>query len=91
MVFHIYKTQGQKLDAALCYFQRLINSSIDKYNLKNAKDHHLPAAVKEVKNYICASTSVGGVEDKKIAERIKKTLQWKRYNSRKRYQCHTLI
>lgn len=64
--------------------QRLINSTIDKYNLKNAKDTHLPAAVKEVKNYICTSTSVGGVDDKKIAERIKKTLQWKRYYSRKR-------
>eukprot|EP00105_Crassostrea_gigas_P022450 XP_011441973.1 PREDICTED: uncharacterized protein LOC105338506 [Crassostrea gigas] len=64
--------------------QRLINNTIEKYSLKNARDSHLSAAVKEVKNYICASTTVGGVDDKKIAERMKRTLQWKRYYSRKR-------
>lgn len=86
MIYQLFirTVQDISLFAKICYFQRLINSTIDKYNLKNAKDTHLPAAVKEVKNYICTSTSVGGVDDKKIAERIKKTLQWKRYYSRKR-------
>nr|XP_034317183.1 uncharacterized protein LOC117686425 [Crassostrea gigas] len=73
----------KKLICIIC-FQRLINNTIEKYSLKNARDSHLSAAVKEVKNYICASTTVGGVDDKKIAERMKRTLQWKRYYSRKR-------
>lgn len=62
----------------------MISATIDKYQLGSAKDRFFPAAVGEIRNYLRSSSTLDVVDDKKISDRIKKTIHWRKYNSKKR-------
>ncbi|XP_062611416.1 uncharacterized protein LOC134273243 [Saccostrea cucullata] len=66
------------------FAQRMINSTIEKYQLVSAKDRHLPAAVSEIRNYLSVNSTLETVEEKKISDRLKKSLEWRRYYAKKR-------
>lgn len=62
----------------------MISATIDKYQLGSAKDRFFPAAVGEIRNYLRSSSTLDVVDDKKISDRIKKTIHWRKYYSKKR-------
>lgn len=59
---------------------------IEKYNLKDSKDPHLPTAIKDIMLMLGKSFPSPQTTDneKKVKNRILKSLEWRRYYSRKR-------
>lgn len=90
-----YDTLPQTMDEARLWkkgttehtsLQSLITKVIQKYNLKDSKDPHLPSAIKEIMLLLGKSFQSPQTTDneKKVKNRLLKSLEWRRYYSRKR-------